>query len=84
MAQDGRPDRLERTQLQSAEERPEDTVVLADPRGSANYGYAYHERAGDGSPLCGPRNDDLEKMTIEEAQRREKVPCRMCERLKSS
>lgn len=84
MAQNGRPGRRERDRLQRAEERSAETAVLADSRGSANYGYAYHDRTADGSPRCRPERGDLERMTIEEAQELNKVPCSMCERLRSS
>lgn len=84
MAQDSRPGRLQRSRLQQSEERPDETIVLADSRGSANYGYAYHERTADGTPRCRPEQGDLEEMTIEEAHERNKVPCGMCERLRTS
>lgn len=81
MAQNGRPSTRERGVRQSEENRSGCTNVLADPRGSSNYGYAYHRVDEDGSPLCRPTSEGLEEMTINRAQRKGKTPCQMCDRI---
>lgn len=81
MAANGRPGRREREKLQQQESLSDGETVLADPRGSANYGYAYHRIGKDGTPLCRPDADGLEKIDIQSAQERGKVPCGMCERI---
>lgn len=81
MPANGRPGRSEREQLQQQDTLPSSETVLADPRGTANYGYAYHRIGDDGTPLCRPDADGLEEMTVQDAQDRGKSPCGMCKRL---
>lgn len=85
MVTERHPDTDERASRAESDTRDPETLVLTGPRGAANYGYAYHRIADDGTPLCGGgrRTDlnDFETVTIAEAQRRNKSPCGSCERI---
>lgn len=83
MTSQNRPTSDERDKLAKADWRSPNSIVVTRPYGSANYGYAYHERGEDGSPLCGAgdTDDEFESVTVADAQRRNKSPCQMCNRI---
>ena len=84
MAIGDRPTTSERDELADADPRPDDTCVMTAATGAANGGYAYHDASDSGAPRCGAGDEGTEfiAVTIAEAQRRNKSPCRMCERLR--
>jgi len=78
-----RPSQEERQERASMDSRNKETLVMTTPTGAANTGYAYHIPNEEGEPRCGAGGDNTEfiKITIEEAQRRNKSPCQFCERI---
>ncbi len=84
MCPDGRPTSPEREKRQASDPLPPDATVIADARGSANHGYAYHLIGDDGTPLCRPMRETFEEMTVEEAHRRNKSPCGRCRNMRES
>ena len=84
MAIGDRPTTSERDELADADPRPDSTSVVTAATGAANGGYAYHDPDDSGAPRCGAgdRETEFVSVTIAEAQRRNKSPCRMCERLR--
>jgi hypothetical protein len=79
-----RPTASQRERRSEGESRPPDTEVITTRTGAANSGYAYHDIDEDGTPRCGaggsPR--EFERILISEARRRQKAPCKVCQRLR--
>jgi len=83
MPDTSRPTTDERDNRAEQDWRDNDHRVLTRQQGAANYGYAYHEPNEDGEPACnagGPEAKFIE-VTVAEAQRRNKSPCKMCNRI---
>jgi hypothetical protein len=78
-----RPTRRQRDMLASRDDRNEKTRVATTPTGASQSGYAYHHVDRNGDPICGAGGPDteFELVTIHEAQKRHKSPCRMCDRI---
>lgn len=83
MSQDARPSRAQRDSLAADDDRDRDLQVLITPKNAANYGYAYHVIDSDEEPVCGAGGPDAEfvEVSIAEAQRKNKAPCQMCDRI---
>ena len=84
MAIGDRPTTSERDELADADRRPSDTSVVTAATGAANGGYAYHDPDDSGTPRCGAGGSETEfiQVTIDEAQRQNKSPCQMCDRIR--
>jgi hypothetical protein len=83
MPQSSRPTRAKRDNLAENDWRSPDTTVITRPQGSSNYGYAYHEPGDNGEPICGAGDPNTEfiEVTVSKAQKRNKCPCKMCDRI---
>ncbi len=78
-----RPSRDEREKRAASDTRSDVVEVLTTKNGAANGGYSYHIPTNEGKPLCNAssKTAEFECVTVEEAKRRNKQPCRMCERI---
>lgn len=83
MSQTGPPSRAERDRLAENDTRDGSKPVLTDPKNASQHGYAYHVIDDDGGPVCGAGGPEktFRELSIEEAQRKNKAPCQMCERI---
>jgi hypothetical protein len=79
-----RPTRKERQSRSNGDSRTSEKEVLTTKTGAANSGYAYHDVGPDGTPRCGAGGSsrEFESVTIAEAQRRNKAPCKICRKLR--
>jgi len=78
-----RPTTSERDKLAEQDWCNKDHTVLTRQQGASNYGYAYHEPNENNEPVCnaGGPEDEFTKVTVAEAQHRNKSPCKMCDRI---
>lgn len=85
MPADSRPSSEERDHRASKDDRPDNYRVAIRDNGAANGGYAYHTLNEEDEPLCNAGDNDAEfvLVSLSDAQRRNKAPCGMCERISS-
>lgn len=80
-----RPHQQDRLAAAAQETRDDGEAVLLVPDQQNGGAYAYHERAADGTPVCGGQGPiDVEKYrqtTRKKAKRRGRSHCRSCAKL---